>query len=103
MEVSMAGLPIRQDYSPSELRTRAAREKDCRAITLLPLPSASPQLNPVERVWLYLRERYLSHRVLDDYGAVLEAVCRAWNKLVDDKGRLTTLTAYPYLIASEIP
>jgi hypothetical protein len=37
------------------------------------------------------------------YGAVLEAVCRAWNKLVDDKGRLTTLTAYPYLIASEIP
>jgi hypothetical protein len=72
-------------------------------ITLLPLPSASPQLNPVERVWLYLRERYLSHRVLDDYGAVLEAVCRAWNKLVDEKGRLTTLTAYPYLIASEIP
>src|SRR5215208_637405 len=34
-------------------------------ITLLPLPSASPQLNPVERVWLYVRERYLSHRVLD--------------------------------------
>jgi hypothetical protein len=29
----------------------------------------------VERVWLYLRERYLSHRVLDDYEAVLEAVC----------------------------
>ena len=73
------------------------------SITLLPLPSASPQLNPVERVWLYLRERYLSHRVLDDYGAVLDAVCRAWNKLVDEKGRLTTLTAYPYLIPSEIP
>ena len=33
-------------------------------ITLLPLPAASPQLNPVERVWLYLRERWLSHRVL---------------------------------------
>ncbi|AWM87699.1 transposase [Microvirga sp. 17 mud 1-3] len=26
-------------------------------ITLLPLPPASPALNPVERVWLYLRER----------------------------------------------
>jgi len=36
-------------------------------ITLLPLPPASPQLNPVERVWLYQRERYLSHRVLNDY------------------------------------
>jgi transposase len=72
-------------------------------ITLLPLPSASPQLNPVERVWLYLRERYLSHRVLDDYDAVLEAVCHAWNRLLDQTGRLTTLTAYPYLTASPIP
>jgi hypothetical protein len=31
----------------------------------------------VELVWLYLRERYLSHRMLDDYEAVLDAVCRA--------------------------
>ncbi len=53
------------------------------AITLLPLPPASPALNPVERVWLYLRERYLSHRMLDDSAAVLEAVCRAGNKLLE--------------------
>jgi transposase len=71
-------------------------------ITLLSLPSASPELNPVERVWLYLRERYLSHRVLDDYEAVLEAVCRAWNRLLDETGRLTTLTAHPYLTTSGI-
>jgi transposase len=72
-------------------------------ITLLPLPPASPALNPVERIWLYLRERYLSHRVLDDYEAVLDAVCQAWNRLLDETGRLTTLTAYPYLTASAIP
>ena len=57
----------------------------------------------MERVWLYLRERYLSHRVLDNNGAVLDAVCRAWNRLLDETGRLTTLTAYPYLTASGIP
>jgi len=72
-------------------------------VTLLPLPSASPALNPVERIWLYLRERYLSHRVLDDYEAVLTATCRAWKMLLKEKGRLATLTAYPYLIASGIP
>jgi transposase len=72
-------------------------------VTLLPLPSASPELNPVERVWLYLRERYLSHRVLDDYDAVLDATCRAWKRLLKEKGRLASLTAYPYLIASKIP
>ena len=71
-------------------------------ITLLPLPPASPQLNPVERVWPYLRERYLSHRLLDDYHALLDATCGAWNKLIDETGRLATLTAYPYLVGSGV-
>jgi hypothetical protein len=68
-------------------------------ITLLPLQPASPHLNPLERVWLYLRERYLSHRMLDDCEAVLQAVCRAWNRLLDETDRLTSLKAYPYLTA----
>jgi hypothetical protein len=60
-------------------------------------------MNPVERVWLYLRERYLSRRMLDDYEAVLEPVCRCWNRLLGEPGRPTTLTAYPHLTASTIP
>jgi hypothetical protein len=32
-------------------------------VTLVPLPPYAPELNPVERVWLYLRERFLSLRV----------------------------------------
>ena len=35
-------------------------------LTLVPLPAYSPELNPVERVWLYLRERFLSLRFLPD-------------------------------------
>ena len=71
-------------------------------VTLVPLPAYSPELDPVERVWLYLRERFLSHRVLDGYAAVLDAACRAWNALAAETGRLTSLTAYPYLIRSEL-
>ena len=71
-------------------------------ITLVPLPPYSPELNPVERVWLYLRERFLSHRVLDGYTAVLDAACRAWNALAAEPGRLASLTAYPYLLRSEL-
>jgi transposase len=71
-------------------------------ITLLPLPPYSPELNPVERVWLYLRERFLSHRVLASYDAVLDAACRAWNTLAAEAGRLASLTAYPYLLRSEL-
>jgi hypothetical protein len=71
-------------------------------VTLLPLPAYSPELNPVERVWLYLRERFLSHRLLADYTAVLDAACDAWNALAAETGRLASLTAYPYLLRSEL-
>jgi transposase len=66
-------------------------------ITLVSLPPYSPELNPVERVWLYLRERFLSHRLLDDYEAVVEACCDAWNALAETPGRLQSLTSYPWL------
>lgn len=71
-------------------------------VTLVPLPPYSPELNPVERVWLYLRERFLSHRVLDGCAAVLEATGRARNALAAEPGRLASITAYPYLIRSEL-
>jgi transposase len=64
-------------------------------ITLVRLPPYSPQLNPVERVWLFLREKHLSRRLLDTYDAIVGALCRAWKALT--KERLHSLTSYPYL------
>jgi len=64
-------------------------------VTLVPLPPYAPELNPVERVWLFLRERFLSHRVLDGYDAIVEACCEAWNALTPE--RLRSLTAYPWI------
>jgi hypothetical protein len=70
-------------------------------LTLVHLPPASPELNPVERVWLYLRERWLSHRVLaGGYEAVLDAACAAWNARRAASGRLRPLTSYPLLPSS---
>ena len=62
-------------------------------LSLLRLPPYSPELNPVERIWLYLRERHFSHRVLDDDRAVLDAVCDAWCKLTPE--RIRSLCGYP--------
>ena len=64
-------------------------------VTLVLLPPYSPELNPVERVWLFLRERHLSHRLLAGYDAIVDALCTAWNALTPD--RLLSLTRYPYL------
>ena len=66
-------------------------------VTLVPLPPYSPELNPVERVWLYLRERFLSLRVFRDYRAIVDACCEAWNRLVAETGRLRSLCDQPWI------
>jgi hypothetical protein len=73
-------------------------------LTLVHLPPYSPELveqrrcSTVENVWLYLRERWLSHRVfVGGYEAVVDAACAAWNALRGEPGRLRSLTSHPWL------
>ena len=61
-------------------------------ITLLPLPSYSPELNPVENLWQYLRQTWLSNRVFADYAAILEAACDAWRRITAMPDKLTQIT-----------
>ncbi|MCP4247015.1 MAG: hypothetical protein GY778_08185 [bacterium] len=49
-------------------------------ITLLPLPPYSPELNPMEPAWLYLKSHYLANRVYEDHEALYEAGIDAWNR-----------------------
>jgi hypothetical protein len=61
-------------------------------LTLLPLPPKSPELNPVENVWGYLRQNQLSLRVWPDYEAIVATCCRAWNALMAMPDRLASIT-----------
>jgi hypothetical protein len=67
-------------------------------ITLAALPPRSPELNPVERLWLYLKERFLSHRLLEDYTAVVDAACAAWQRVTSEPGRIASLCSYPWIV-----
>jgi len=49
---------------------------------LLHLPAYSPELNPVENIWQYLRQNFLSNRLFASYEAILDACCDAWNALM---------------------
>jgi transposase len=53
-------------------------------ITLLPLPPASPELNPVEQLWQQLRDRELSNRSYEDYEDIVKSCCEAWNNYVNE-------------------
>jgi hypothetical protein len=41
-------------------------------ITLLPLPPKSPELNPVENIWQFIRDNWLSNRVFRSYDDILD-------------------------------
>ena len=47
------------------------------------LPAYAPELNPVENVWQFMRENWLSNRVFTTYTDILDHCCDAWNKLID--------------------
>jgi hypothetical protein len=60
-------------------------------IALLPLPPYSPELNTVENIWEFLRGNILSHRVYDDYDAVIQACADAWNRLMKLPATITSI------------
>jgi len=60
-------------------------------ITIILLPSRSPELNPVENIWQYMRQNWLSNRVFETYDAILNAGCEAWNKLINQPETITSI------------
>jgi transposase len=60
-------------------------------ISLLPLPPYSPELNPVENIWQFLRQNFLSNRVFDRYDDIVDACCSAWNALMALPDRIRSI------------
>jgi hypothetical protein len=60
-------------------------------ITLIFLPSRSPELNPVENIWQYLRANWLSNRVFETYDDIIEASCNAWQNLIAQPHSITSI------------
>jgi hypothetical protein len=60
-------------------------------IVLMHLPPKSPELNPTESIWQYLRQTWLSNRVLADYDDITAACCDAWNKFIAETGRIASI------------
>ena len=65
-------------------------------ITLLHLPPYSPELNPVENVWAYLRANKLSNSVFDTYDTIVGRCCAAWTWLTDTPDRIRSIAAAPW-------
>jgi transposase len=50
-------------------------------VTLIPLPPYSPQLNPIEKLWQFLRQHYWSNRVYNNYDHLRQVANESWHKV----------------------
>jgi transposase len=65
-------------------------------VTLIQLPAYSPELNPIENLWHYLKSHYWSNRAYADYAALENAAIKAWQLAALDPDLMKTVCAAPY-------
>jgi len=60
-------------------------------ITAIQLPAYSPEFNPIENLWHYLKSHYWSNRAYQDVDELEEAVIQAWRDSVMDVKLMKTV------------
>ena len=66
-------------------------------VSLILLPPYSPELNPVENLWHYLRSHHWSNRRYRDYAALQEEAVRSLNAVCRDKVTVKSICNAPYI------
>jgi transposase len=100
---AIRSLPIADQFASRRMRNALASRTTTGGIELvenITVPAYSPELNPVENIWQYLRQNQLSNRVFDNYDAIVEACCDAWNALTAQPGRIHSIATRPWASAS---
>jgi transposase len=67
-------------------------------ITLVTLPPYSPELNPMENVWEFLRANRFGAQVWKSYRDVVRACCDAWNWFAVDAQRIASIGTREWVI-----
>ncbi|MGL6152930.1 MAG: transposase [Aeromonas sobria] len=60
-------------------------------VRVVKLPLYSPELNPVEQVWSWLRQHGLANRTFKGYEDLLDACSDAWQRFIADAERVKSL------------
>ncbi len=66
-------------------------------ITLVPLPPYSPELNPMEYVWKWIKDRYLFNRCYKDYDEIVECAAHGWNQFSSKQKVVKSLCARSWM------
>jgi hypothetical protein len=57
----------------------------------MPLPAKCPELNPVENIWQFLRDNWLSNCIFPSERDIVDHCCYAWNKLIEQPWKIMSI------------
>lgn len=60
-------------------------------VTIIKLPPYSPELNPIEQVWSWLRQHCLANRCFANYEDIVDSCSKAWNEFTSDINRVISM------------
>ncbi|WP_156731404.1 IS630 family transposase [Photobacterium phosphoreum] len=66
-------------------------------LSIIKLPPYSPELNPIEQVWSWLRQHYLANQNFADYNDIVDKVCLAWNRFNESALRVTKMCSKDWI------
>ncbi|HAF42270.1 MAG TPA: hypothetical protein DCG90_10975 [Sphingobium sp.] len=60
-------------------------------VSIVPIPSKSPELKPQENIWQFMRDNWLSNRVFGSYEEIVDHCTYAWKQLVDRPWKIMSI------------
>ena len=66
-------------------------------LSIIKLPPYSPQLNPIEKVWSWLRQHHLANRCFSGYNDIVDSITDAWNAFCASSKRVKSISYMKWL------
>jgi len=57
-------------------------------LSIIHIPPYSPELNPIEQVWSWMRQNEIANRAFDNYEDIVNKCSRAWNRFRENENRV---------------
>ena len=66
-------------------------------LSIIHIPPYSPELNPIEQVWSWMRQNEIANRAFDSYDDIVEKCSTAWNNFRSDADRVISLCSRDWI------
>ncbi|MBH9742092.1 hypothetical protein CJ419_20750 [Vibrio navarrensis] len=60
-------------------------------VSIIKLLPYSPELNPIEQIWRWLRQHDLAKQTFTNHNDIVEKICHAWNRFLECADRVKTM------------